>query len=375
MNYKKAIADYLTKHQKGMPEMGSTLGDSEKGLQMLANQKMGSAPDAQGLPGMPMLPGVPPRPGQMPPPSDGRTIQGYADGTESVPPPQFDPSAGMPPTPPAPVSTPNSDVTPYIQQQKAQLSNYGPEQQLAVSQNLSNAQNSVGGRLASGGATLADALMQGVARAGNPGFANQIQQRQAGQANQAQEGLKNAREANIQNVGANEKLDAIDPNSPLSASKRSQNGPVLAAMGFNPAVVGKMSAAEMDTAMSLLKDFRGKDLETAVARYKAQIEANQLKETSRHNVAQEGHEAQTAAETMRHNAADEANKGEEVQTGALEKAAAVPLFSRLAAKLGMNPAQSALEQKAGVSATPPMTATNPQTGHKITSYDGGQTWK
>lgn len=402
MDYKKAVKDYLEKNKEklmnGNPQMSPTLGSDKQGLQMLANK-------ASGLPGAPILPGVPPRPGQMPPPSDGRTIKGYDeggiveslkhlfsgdkkeasqadsidpvvqtssptaqgyaqggilppntphydDGTESVPPPQFDPNAGMPPVPPPAAPVANSPVMPdnsiqdYITQQKAQQTQYGPEQQLAVSKALLGQQNGIGGRLANAGTGLADAVMQGVSRAGNPGFQANLQNRQNQQAQMQMEALKGARGANTENLQANQRLDAMDPTSALSRAKQTSNGPILTAMGFDPKTVQNMSAAEMENALSLLQTFRGKELETAVAKYKAQIEANQLAETSRHNASEEGLKSKELAQTAANQKAEQGLKGQEIQTGELEKAANVPLTTRIGNFLSGNKAANELQNQA-----------------------------
>lgn len=352
MDYKQAIKDFMAKHQNqiqnGNPRMSPTL----PGLQNMANSAVepkGSTDTPKGYTHGGMVGGD----------DFLKSLQTGSSGMTDAPPvdeaPTFNPGSGMPPasTPPSlPTPQPQgSPISDYLAGQKAQLGKYGPDQQMAVSNSLLGRQNGLGGTIGTGLTTFADALMQGVARAGNPGFTSNLQNRQDKQAQMQLEALKGAREANRQDVGDNQKLDAMDPNSQLSASKREQNGPILAAMGFNPGTVAKMSAAEMDTTMQILKDFRGKDMEVAVAKMKAAIEAKQLQETARHNQAGESLEGTKTKELMRHNEADEANKGEEMQTGALEKAAAIPLTSRLAAKFGMNPAQAALEQKAGLGDT------------------------
>jgi len=51
----------------------------------------------------------------------------------------------------------------------AKINQYGPEQQQETVNSLLKAQNSLPNRFAKAGAALSDALMQGVARAGNPG--------------------------------------------------------------------------------------------------------------------------------------------------------------------------------------------------------------
>lgn len=330
------------KVQNGNPDMSPTL----PGLQGLANQAAG-----------------------IPTANEMSTDNGYADGgivddgadflnklnNGTALTPQFDPKAGLPPAPP-PIPavmplvqaspTPNADISGYLAKQKAQLGKYGPEQQMAVSNDILGRQNGLRGTLANAGTGLADALMQGVARAGPSNFQSNLQNRQDKQAELQLQALQGARQGNLQNVEMGQKLDAMDPNSQLSASKRAQNGPILSAMGFGPDTVGKMSAAEMDTTMQILKDFRGKDLETAVARYKAQIEANQLAETTRSHKAEEGLKSKEIGETAKQHTIENAIKGQEIQSGQLEKAAALPLTSRIANRLGANPAQKELEKQA-----------------------------
>lgn len=342
-----AVKDYLMnmfgdKMQNGVPGMSPTL----PGLQGLANQAAGDT-------------------GNLPPAANRvSTDNAFADGgivgddspDSQVPQLSFDPKSGLPPAPPpqaAPVAA-SPDISNYVAQQKQQINQYGPEQSQAVANHVLQQQNGLGGNIANAGAGFADAIMQGVARAGNPGFQQNLQNRQDKQAQIQLDALKNSREGNLQNVEAGQKLDAQDPSSALSASKRAQNGPILAAMGFNPATVGKMSAAEMDTTLQILKDFRGKDLETAVARYKAQIEANQLAETSRHNRTEEGSKQTELKQVEEKNKAEQGLKGEEIKTGELEKSAAEPFLSRLAGVVGLNPAGKALQNQAldGTSAHP-----------------------
>lgn len=290
--------------------------------------------------------------------------RGYADGgVVDAPPLQFDSTAGLPPSPPATPSQaiPNNDITAYLGQQKQTLGQYGPEQQLAVSKDLMSRQNSLGGIAGNALTGLADSLATGVARSANPNFQQNLQNRQLQQAQLQQTGLQNARQANVQNVEQTQKLDALDPKSPLSESKRAQNGPILSAMGFPPETIGKMSAAEMDTTLSILKDFKGKELETAVAKYKAQIEANHLAEESRHNKVQETQKQGELAQQAKHQTAEEGEKEQEIQTGQLEKAAAIPFTSRVANFFGANPAQAELEKQALGGNTP--THGVPELGH------------
>lgn len=391
MDYKQAIKDYFAKHQKGMPEMGSTLGDQNHGLQMLANNK------AKGLPGVPAMPGVQ----DTPPPANEPPIQAYAtggiigfdpneitdtsgiDALRDAPPPSpsFNPKVGLPPEIPAPppsVPSPspsNNAITDYLVAQKAQLGKYGPEEQMAVSKNLLGAQNGIQGRVANGLSTFADALMQGVAGKGNPGFAKALQERQQNQANMQLGALQGANASNRQNVQDTAKLDAQDPNSPLSASQRAQKGPVLSALGIDPDTISKMSASEIDGAVSLLSTAGIENRKIMVQQIKNAIEARQANESVRHNRTEEELKGREVSETAKQHGKENTLKGEAEQQSALEKAAAIPLTSRVANMFGINPAQKALEQRAGLNTAPVMTATNPQTGHKITSHDGGQTWQ
>ena len=256
--------------------------------------------------------------------------------------PIFDPQSGMPPVAPAPVAPQAPSLPAYIANQKAQIDQYGPEQQQAVTQGILSAQNGVQGRLANAGTGLADALMQGVARAGNPGFQQNLQNRQNSQANMRLEGLKGAREANLQNVEAGSKLDQIDPTSAVSNSKRQAYGPVLQALGYSPERLAKMPASEIDNTLNILQQTHGKELEAAWHQVENQMKSKELGLKGQ-EIAQTG---EKNIEEARHNAAEEQNKGQEIQAGTLEHAAAEPLTSRLALMVGLNPAGKALQKEA-----------------------------
>ena len=330
-----AVKEFLTKlyDSKGVPEAGSTLGTDTTGFQGLANKA------AQGY-------------------AEGGVVDDGQDflaklnnGTALTPPPQqpqFNPQAGLPPAPPPPVTPapmPGNDVSSYLAGQKAQLNRYGPEQQMAVSNDILGRQNSLGGRLANAGAGLGDALMA-VGGKQSPGFQQNLQNRQNQQGALQMEALKGAREANVQNVEQGQKLDQMDPNSKISKATQASQGLVLSALGFDPRTIGRMSAAEIPAAINTLKDLGLKEREIMVAKYKAQIEANALAETSKHNRAEEAHKGQELAETAKQHGVEAGLKGEEIGAGMLEKAAAVPLTSRVATALGANPAATELEKEA-----------------------------
>lgn len=325
--------------QNGNPNMSPTL----PGLQGLANQAAGT-PAANAV----------------------TTDNGFAEGgmvddgsdflnklnqgnALTAPPTVFDPKAGLPPAP-APVAPPqampNPDISGYLAQQKVQLGKYGPEQQMAVSNDILGRQNGLRGNIANAGTGLADALMQGVARAGPSNFQANLQNRQDKQAELQLQALQNARQGNMQNVEMGQKLDAMDPNSKLSKATQASQGLFLASLGFDPKTISQMSASQIPEAINTIKDLGIKDREIAVAKFKAQIEANQLAETTKHNRTQEGIEGGKLAEEAKQHLAENAIKGEDLQSQQLEKAAAIPLTSRIANMFGANPAQAELERQA-----------------------------
>jgi hypothetical protein len=188
--------------------------------------------------------------------SSTETVRGYADGGIPDPTgavdvsqlPQFDPQAGMPPPAPMPTPQPQSPVSApsplsgYITGQKAQLNQYGPEQQMAVQRDILKRQNSPGSLVGQGLAGMGDALMQGVARAGNPGFLAGVQNRQNQQGQMQIEGMKNAREANLSNISEQMKLTAKDPTSPLSRSAQSANANTLNKLGLSRSEISQLPA-------------------------------------------------------------------------------------------------------------------------------------
>ena len=390
-----AVKEFLMKMyaSKGIPEAGSTLGTDTTGLQGLANKAAGvdaNAPSrgyAKGgeiesdeehflKTGMSLPPkaskqeaeeqflqtGMSPErhyadggsvdPNEI---TDTSGIDALAAGQQ--PPIQFNPSAGLPPAPPqAPIQAPNNAISAYLGQQKQELGKYGPEQQMEVAKQILQQQNGFRGTAANALAGLGDAIATGVGRTANPGFQQNLQNRQNTQAELQLNALKGAREANVQNVEQGQKLDAMDPNSKLSKASQQSNGLFLSALGFDPKTISMMSASQIPEAISTIKDLGIKDRELAVAKFKAQIEANQLAETSKHNRAEESAKTKELTETSKEHGVQAALKGEEIQSGQLEKLATEPITSRLSNLVGLNPAQSKLQQEAGVK---PMSLTNP----------------
>ncbi len=251
--------------------------------------------------------------------------------------PKFNPQAGLPPPAPMPVQPPQSPVLgansiqDYVGAQKAQLDKYGPDQQKAVTNQLIQQRQGLGSKIPVALGGLADSLMQGVARAGNPGFADRIQGQQNLLAGEKMGAMEKAGTQNIQQTEAKMKLDAIDAQSPLSKSKQQEYEPLLTKLGYKKEQIARMSSSDIENATALMAQFGGKEIEAVIKRFEL------------------GLEAQKTAETGRHNRAEEEAKGEEVGVSAAKeilngsKIPGVPPTH--AAKLG---AENVLEKAAGV---------------------------
>jgi hypothetical protein len=138
------------------------------------------------------------------------------------------------------------DVTPdelsrYITGQKQEIEKYGPEQQLSTEQALIKARTGPGMSLANAGAGFADALMQGVARAGNPGFQEKLQGQENQMASEVSGAVKGAHETALQDVESSLKLDAKNPASPLSRAYQKSYAPTLIAAGIPRDQIQNMS--------------------------------------------------------------------------------------------------------------------------------------
>jgi len=289
----------------------------------------------------------------------------------NIPPPtaplQFNPRAGLPPAPaqpapvaPSPVGAPQGNpVADYISQQKSQIDKYGPEQQLAVQNQLMQQRQGLGGKLPVALGGLADSIMQGVARAGNPGFAGRIQDQQNKLAEEKLGTMEKAGQQNLQQTEAKMKLDAIDSSSALSAAKQQAYTPLLTKLGYSKATINKMSASDIENATNLMAQFGGKQIEMMIKQFELGLKAKEIGETHRHNVS------------------GEQTEQEKVGTTAAEKLATLPIAERAANAIPGTvggAAQGKLEQAAGVNTAQPMYAQNVQ-GHMIMSADGGKTWQ
>lgn len=283
-----------------------------------------------------------------------------ASVTPQPPVPAFNPQAGLPPAPVAPIVSPKpSPILPqgftptanpaignasnYLNQQKAAYNQYGPEQQLALQQSLSQKYGGLQGKGAVALGGLADALMQGVARAGSSNVAERIQGAQQADIGRQTEALKEARTANIQNVEEGQKLDAQNPKSPLSQLTQASYKPLMSRLGYHD--LSGMSAAQIETVAKVAAEFGGKEMEKLWQQARLAVEQN-----------------------MKH---------QEMKLGAAKDIATEGIGTKLANMIpgtAGHAAQGQLEETAGVGEGPqPMFAQNAG-GHMISSKDGGKTW-
>jgi len=202
-----------------------------------------------------------------------------------VPPIQFNPASGMPPqTPQMPVQAPNP-INRYLDTQKTQLNKFGPEEQLALSQNLVKQRQSLPakGAVALGG--LADTLSR--VGGGNSNFMGSIQDQQNRLAGEQTSALEKAGTQNIARTEANQKLDAMDPRSELSKVAQQTWGPLLAQNGFKPDQIANMPASSIAALTGQSVEALKAKAEAEMARATLGLKTNEAAESARHNVAAE----------------------------------------------------------------------------------------
>lgn len=201
--------------------------------------------------------------------------------------PQFDPTAGMPPTPP-PMAPPMAVPAPnplnqYLDTQRTQINKFGPEQQLAVSNDLIKKRQGFGSTapVALGG--FADALMSAGGKQ-SPGFMQNIQGQQNLLANEKTDALKNADTSNLAHVEAGAKLDAMDPNSPVSKVAQQTWGALLAKNGFKPEQIAQMPASSIAALTGQTVEALKASAEAKMAEATLGLKSQQAKEEARHNI-------------------------------------------------------------------------------------------
>jgi hypothetical protein len=192
-------------------------------------------------------------------PMAGRLTPYLADGgivdEEQTKQPFIGPPAPLPVAPPRPMPGMGPDVRPDALQQmmgryKSGMEQYGPEQQMATRAALTKSNAGFLPSLARAGGGFADAVMQGVARAGPSNFQQSITNQQNKTIEDTMGTLERAQGGKMAQMQAEMKLAAEDPSSPLSKIAQQSNAPTLKAMGLSDAEISGMPASLISEATS-----------------------------------------------------------------------------------------------------------------------------
>ncbi len=126
------------------------------------------------------------------------------------------------------------DLLNYVKGQEAQVDKWGPDKQAALMQHLQQGYRSPGNILAKGGATIADAIMQGVARAGSGGNLSAIDAREKENLDRAAEIGKSLQGQNLEALGKKQALEATSGATPLGASQAPALTAIFSKLGIPP---------------------------------------------------------------------------------------------------------------------------------------------
>lgn len=161
----------------------------------------------------------------------------------------------------------------YIQSEKDGIDKYGAGSMADQTKKMVDDHNSLRSSVARGGATFADALMQGVAGKGNPGFAQHLAENEQRMNELKQHAMDSENSANMAAIKAKQGLDTQSSQNPLGASSASAMMPMLkqlypgktdaeyAAMAHNPAVAEGLLPEEVK-----MKDAQARLAEAAAQR-------------------------------------------------------------------------------------------------------------
>lgn len=196
------------------------------------------------------------------------------------------PLPGMPPS-----VTPDAVAATLSQKPPQAPPAYGADQQLALEQELTKRRNGFIPTIANAGAGFADALMQGVARAGPGNFQSSLQNRLDKNDESIRSGMKDYRTGKAGEQKLAMESAEKDPTSPISRMAQKAAAPLFKSMGMTDEEIANIPAsltAEAQTKRLSLEDIRTK---AAEARELHRLQFGQAKET--------------LTETQRKNAADE----------------------------------------------------------------------
>ncbi len=189
----------------------------------------------------------------------------------------------MPPTAPAQKPLPGmpADVDPneienYLTGKRGQLAKYGADNQMALQARTDMDRNSLPYMAKDAGKGFADALMMGVAGAGNPNWQGQFENQQNEQANQRMQTMRGANDANLKQIEGGMSLDKMDAKSPLSKSSQQTYAPLFQKLGYQPASINNMSAANIENAIGLMSQYGGEEVKAKIQRAQMDIENKKL---------------------------------------------------------------------------------------------------
>lgn len=287
-------------------------------------------------PPMPMMrPAMPP---QMPP----------SASPAMMPHPGIAPSGA--PQPPMPGM---SDLLAQAQGAGSQLyGQYTPEKRNELYAMLAERANGMPNAIGNSLASVGDAIAHGYGH-DQTNFLDKTLQGQKDIRQEAMGAFDTAQKGKLAETGAGMELEKMDPNSKISLVSRQAYAPLMAKLGYGPAALAKMSAANVETVAKVAADLGGKEMENLF------------------------HQAQLIVENNYHKAELGVREGE-IKNTALKELASHPIGSLIPSATNQ-----ALKQTAGLTpgatsqgaAPTPMFAKNPETGHRIMSLDGGKSWK
>ncbi len=241
-----------------------------------------------------------------PPPPIPIAKPAMAPAPQANVPPQVAPTqAQSPQLPGMPASVTPDEISNYVNTGKMKANQFGPQEQLALNQALNARQNSFGSKATSGLKGFADALMMGVARAGNPGWQQQYEGEEQQNRQNQMGALKGAGEANLQQLQTGMSLDKMDPKSPLSKTAQSSYAPLFEDLGYPKGALNGMSAANIESAMALMGTYGGAKMQARIKEAELQEQKNQLAASISHqqseeNIAQQGRSLEEKKLQMEH---------------------------------------------------------------------------
>lgn len=224
-------------------------------------------------------------PVNMPPPlAAAASLPSPSPAPMSTPPPIAPPSQKLPGMPDS--VTPDQ-IASYLGTQKNSLDKYGPEAQMNLQKSLNARRDSLGYRATDAGKGFADALMMGVAGAGNPNWQGQFENQENQYSKDQMDTLRGANEAQFKTTEAKMNLEKMDPNSQLSKTSQQAYGPLFQKLGYPPNKLQGMSAANIDSALQLMTAYGGKQVEAQIKQYELEIERMRLAAATGKNLSDE----------------------------------------------------------------------------------------